>query len=147
MVSWVCLLCNPSRDWPRFEPATDDLSLWFAPRLIRDSSKGDGLDCSRQDLSLRQLKTLRTEKVSLQHAPKLCEHRCHEHGMPRQSADPLRCRLAGLAGYAITQLSRAGLKLDAINFPGFALSSLGVTQTLGKPSFVHLSRPRFSVAR
>jgi hypothetical protein len=30
-------------------------------------------------------------------------------------------QLAGLAGYAITQLSRAGLELDAINLPGFPL--------------------------
>ena len=29
--------------------------------------------------------------------------------------------LAGLAGYAIFKLSRAGLELDAINLPGFPL--------------------------
>jgi hypothetical protein len=41
---------------------------------------------------------------------------CHDNRPIRYAAE-----LAGLAGNAILQLSRAGLKLDAINLPGFAL--------------------------
>jgi hypothetical protein len=52
---------------------------------------------------------------------------CNDNRPIRYAAD-----LAGLASNAILQLSRAGLELDAINLPGFPLSSLGVTQTLGK---------------
>jgi hypothetical protein len=59
-VGLFSLLCNPSRDWPGFEPATDDLCLWFAPRLICDGSPVRLVRLGRQDLSLRQLKTLRT---------------------------------------------------------------------------------------
>ena len=44
-------------------------------------------------------------------------------GTERYDNRPIRyaADLAGLAGNAIFKLSRAGLKLDAINFPGFAL--------------------------
>jgi hypothetical protein len=41
---------------------------------------------------------------------------CNDNRPIRYAAD-----LAGLASNAILQLSRAGLKLDAINLPGFAL--------------------------
>ena len=120
-MSWVCLLCNPSRDWPRFERATDDLCLWFVLRLIRNSNKTRRVRLCRQDLSLRQLKTLRSERLKSDALRNFAGTvamgaECYDNRPIRYAAD-----LAGLAGNAIFKLSRAGLKLDAVNFPGSAL--------------------------
>jgi hypothetical protein len=146
-VSWVCLLCNSSPDWPGFKPATDDLCLWFVLRLIRNSSKARRARLCRQDLSLRQLKIPRSERLNSDALRYLAgtgamSTECHDTSPISYAA-----QLAGLAGYAITQLSRAGLKLDAINFPGFALIILRRDAYARISGFVHLSRPRFSVAR
>jgi hypothetical protein len=70
-------------------------------------------------------------------------------GTERYDNWPIRyaADLAGMAGNAILQLSRAGLKLDAINFPGFALIILRRDAYARVSCLVHLSRSRFGVTR
>jgi hypothetical protein len=90
-------------------------------RDICDGSPVRRVRLCRQDLSLRQLETLRSERLNSDTLRNLASTvamgtECYDNRPIRYAAE-----LAGLAGYAITQLSRAGLELDAINLPGFPL--------------------------
>jgi hypothetical protein len=69
-------------------------------------------------------------------------------GTKRHDNRPIRyaAKLAGCAGYAITQLSRAGLELDAINLPGFPLVILWRDAYARVSCPVHLSRSGFGIA-